>query len=275
MAWGKINLTAGGGTTYNYKITDYLTEGSIPSSDTANSIAIVTSTAIPSIDSGGIIWKPTQPTFRTNGHSLVTGDVWIIESYASNVPFVAVNGIYVYAVGCFQWDGSSWVERVAKVYYGGAWVAMYLYLYYLTNQCTSVTGGWQARAWAATSGTTAQLPNITVGSDNVLVYFAASTSKAGVYEVINNTDLTPFSTLRFDGYSNANANNFVRLVVTQRNNTYWSTSALSNTSIPTTRGYLDVDISAINTSCDILVGVYTGSTAGAPLAYMYSLRLIP
>lgn len=275
MAWGKINLTTSGGTTYNYKITAYESSGDIPSSDTANAIAVVTSTAIPAIDSGGIIWKATQPTVRTNGSPLVTGDVWIIESYTSNVPFVAVNGIYVYAIGCFQWDGSAWIERVAKCYNGSAWVYIYLHLYYLTNQCASVTGGWQARAWAAFSSTTALAPNITVGSDNVLIYYSSNTNKGGVYEILSDVDLTPFSTLRFDGYSNVNANNFVRLVVVQRTSTYWVTSALSNTSIPTTRGYLDVDISGINSSCDVLIGVYVTGTAGAPLAYMYSLRLIP
>ena len=277
MAWGRINISAAGGTSYNYKITAYATEGSIPASgNIANDIAVVTSTAIPAIDSGGIIWSATQPTVRSNGHTLVTGDIWIINSYASNAPFVAVNGIYVYGVGCFQYNGSTWGERVAKIYYGGAWVSMYLYLYYLTNQCTSVTGGWQARAWSSDSSTPGFLPTITYGADYVNIAFTSQNQKSGVYEIINDVDLTNFSSLVFDGYGDYNSGyKFPEIAVVARGSTYYSVNADAKSYITNLgRGTTTLNISALNGNYDVCAAVHTYTTQTTFLR-MYSIRLIP
>lgn len=270
------DMGGGGGSSYLYKVTAYSSEGSIPASGAANDIAVVTSMAIPAIDSGGIIWSATQPTVRTNGNALVAGDIWVIDSYTSNVPFVAVNGIYVYAVGCFQWDGSAWRERVAKVYYGEAWVAMYLYLYYLTNQCSSVTGGWASRAWAAQSTATGMSPTVTITAESVTVSLSSQNGKSAVYEILNDIDLTSFSTLKFDGYGNDNGTTqFARLYVVPRASTYFRTSSVASV-IPSTAGraIVSLDISPLNAAYDICIGVWTSGIT-SPSCTMFSLRLIP
>ena len=276
MAWGRINLSAGG-TSYNYKITAYSTEGSIPlSGNVANDIAVVTSTAIPTIDSGGIIWSATQPSTRSNGNALVAGDVWIISSYASNVPFVMVNGVYVYAIGCFQYSGSAWVERVTKIYYGGAWVYMYLYLYYLTNQCTSVTGGWQARSWAADSSTPGFLPTVTTGVDYVEISYVSQNTKSGVYEIINDVDLTNFTSLVFDGYGDYNGTTkYPQLAVVARGSTYFYTGAIAKSMVTNTaRGTTTIDITGANGNYDVCAALHTYTTQSTFLR-MYSIKLIP
>ncbi len=269
-------ILGGGGTEYLLLVQAYSTEGEIPAAGLLGRLAVVTTVAIPSFESGGIMCKASLPSTRDDGSALQTGDICILEFTASNASFNVVKGVTVYPIGCFQWNGSAWVDRVAKYDTGSAWVYLYAFLYYLTNQCTGITSGWAARAWAAQSGVGAQAPTITIGADNVTVSFSAVNTKSGVYEIANDIDLTNFSTLKIDGYSNHNGTSqYVYLYVVPRTSTYYHTSKVAAVTPPTAgRGIVTLDVSALNATYDICIGIWANGP-GSPSCTMYSLQMVP
>jgi len=73
------------------------------------------------------------------------------------------------------------------------------WLYRLGNEFTVLTGGWQARAWSGNGATwTAKAPGLTKNSGSMTVSMTDkyASGKSGVVEILNNVDLTPYSTLR-------------------------------------------------------------------------------
>jgi hypothetical protein len=73
------------------------------------------------------------------------------------------------------------------------------WLYRLGNEFTSLTGGWQSRAWTGNRSIwTAKAPglNKNAGSMTVSMTDKYSSGKSGVVEILNNVDLTPYATLR-------------------------------------------------------------------------------
>jgi len=73
------------------------------------------------------------------------------------------------------------------------------FLYKSGNEFTSRTGGWQARAWTANGVIyTATAPGLAKNADNMVASMpnTYSSGKSGVVEIINDVDLTPYTTLR-------------------------------------------------------------------------------
>lgn len=83
-----------------------------PSSASENTIWINTDTAIKEY-----IFSSATPSSAT------VGDVWIKTGINSNATFNALkkNYLYVYPSSCYQYDGSAWVSKTAKIYMDGAW----------------------------------------------------------------------------------------------------------------------------------------------------------
>jgi len=73
------------------------------------------------------------------------------------------------------------------------------WLYKLGNEFTDITGGWQARAWTGNGAIyTATAPGLTKNADSMVATMPDEykSGKSGVVEIINNVDLTPYTTLR-------------------------------------------------------------------------------
>ncbi len=262
---GYAAFLGGGGTDYLYSVKAYALESSIPASGLSNDIAVVTSTAIPSIDSGGVIFAPiTQtPTARTNGGALQTGDLWFATGNESNFPFAAIAGVKLYGVACFQWTGSAWVDRVAKIWYGGAWVYWSLYLYRYGNKYTDLTGGWDMFSSAD------QL------SDSL--YISCNSTINGAQVTHNKIDLTPYSTLkvlskRYPAFANGGGALITNYNDSIANIISGSVAAVSLTNDAVNPQWTSLDISALNGQYYISVyAVYVSETRGA---YAYEVKLI-
>lgn len=73
------------------------------------------------------------------------------------------------------------------------------WLYRLGNEFSAITGGWQARAWTGNGSIyTATAPGLTKNSDSMTISMTNkyASGKSGVVEIINNVDITPYTTLR-------------------------------------------------------------------------------
>ena len=120
-------------------------------------------------------------------------------------------------------------------------------LYNAGNQYTSVTGGWAAYAYKISpSGSTAQKPELTVGSNNLKIGFAKNSAdpsyRAGSLFVENEMDVTNFSELEINvseysadcgvsvGLTKTKANNFVSAASTGISSTGTKTVDVSNLS---------------------------------------------
>lgn len=82
-----------------------------PTSPSENMIWVNTSTTITSW-----VFSATQPTGAT-------GMVWIFTGTTSTVEFNALkeNGIMVYPMSAKQYVSGAWVDKIVKIYQGGAW----------------------------------------------------------------------------------------------------------------------------------------------------------
>lgn len=122
----------GGGANLNFKVVGGTSQ---PSAPAENTIWVNTSTSITSW-----VFSATQPT------SPAAGKVWFQTDTSSNAAFNALkkNNITVYPIACKQYVSGAWVEKDAKIYQSGAWVSWTYYLFNISDQCISVTGGWEA-----------------------------------------------------------------------------------------------------------------------------------
>lgn len=265
-------MAGGGGTSLNLTVTAYSSSANIPALGVAGytKIAIVSSTAVGEV----ILSIGASPTTRNDGSALQSGDTRIIMGYLSNRPFVAMDVFKVNCQGAEQYNGSTWVSVVMYVSIdGAAYVNTGAFLYNSGNLCTPITGGWAARSWAAEAGIPGQAPDITLGSESVTVSYTSVNTKAGVYQIANDIDLTNYSTLKID--SSANGNGFTsritRLHVGSRSATYCYPGDAS-IALDGARAVKSLNISAISGARDVYLVIWTIETA-SPSITMHSLRL--
>lgn len=127
-----FNVSGGGGTALNFRVVGGTTA---PSNPKENMIWVNTSTAITDW-----VFSATQPT-------AASGRVWISTGTSSPIEFNALkkNGIQVYPIFAKQYVSGAWVDKEAKSYQNGEWVAWWSkYLYNRGDECERYTGGWKA-----------------------------------------------------------------------------------------------------------------------------------
>lgn len=265
-------IDGGRGVSYGCTIKGYALESSIPATGSENDIAVVTSIPVPSIDGGGVIWSVGQPSTRTDGSGLQGGDIWILLGNLSSFPFAIVNGVTVYGITMFQYINSAWVSiEVAKIYKSGTWIPFELYLHYRSNQCIGATAGWEARAWQFASNATAYAPIITYNSDHVEIVMPDVSGRSGAYQIKEDIDLTPYTSIKIDSYGNANTDN-LWLIVIPRAATYLYDNAVSRLNLIGARAVRTLDISAINSINDICIGAKHYSFNAT--CRMYSIKFV-
>jgi len=168
------------------------------------------------------------------------------------------------------------------------------WLYKLGNEFTGITGGWQARAWTANSAIyTATAPGLTKNSGDMVASMSNtySSGKSGVVEIINNVDLTPYTTLRVkvnlaiggcSAVAEADGKQLIYLVCAANRSSAnnWTDSAIykaislvfshTSTSAYNASGVeYTLDVSGVNESVDVFFGlVWKQQAAGSTVTIL-------
>lgn len=176
-----------GGAPLNFNVVGGLTQ---PADPKENTIWVRTSTNVSS-------WTLAS----TAPSSPESGMVWIEISLPGTRVFNALkkNGIMLCPVSAWQYLSGKWTELTAKIYQGGVWKTWFTYLYDKGDECTALTGGWNAYAYkTSTSGSTATKPTVTKGSTSIKIAFSSSGTRAGALFTEKTVDLTNIATLEID-----------------------------------------------------------------------------
>lgn len=129
------------------------------------------------------------------------GTVWIQTGTTSPVAMDVLkkNGIMVYPLSAKQYVGGAWVDKEAKSYQDGQWVAWVTYLYNKGDECTSITGGW---------GMVAEGTNCSVVKNATSITLNANAGNGIMAVPENKVNLTNIKTLAIN-ITDAVANNAV------------------------------------------------------------------
>lgn len=116
--------TSGGGASLNFKV---IGDSKQPETPSENTIWVNTSTTI-----SNWIFSSQTPDSPTPGM------VWFVIGDISTTPINAlkINGIELYPTAVKQYNGSSWVDKVAKCYQNGGWVTIYVPKLYIFKSGT-------------------------------------------------------------------------------------------------------------------------------------------
>lgn len=193
---------------------------------------------------------------RTDGSDLQTGDVWIKTASQGAVTFNALkkNALIVELNNVYQWNGSAWDKKDAKVYQNEDWHLLVIYFYDNGNQYTDVTGG-----FTVTKNDTSQA---SIGSTYLQVGSTASNNglwPASYISTQNKIDVTNLSTLRFVGkctsYANGGGGEHYSVGYLGISNTQ-NTDVFTSKQNIVSQGAFDVliDVSSVNGEYYLVVG---------------------
>ena len=225
-----------------------------------NTIAIVTET-----EPSGWIFSDTQPT------EVEEAAVWVQTSSSSAVKFNVMGGDNSFAVGvmkAMQYINGEWVDLDERIYRDGKWSEWCLFLYNEGDQCTAVTGGWEAQK--DNSETTPATPVLTFNETTMKAsIWHAGTSNfwGGVVRTKNGIDLTNYSKLVCKTVS---TNGTQYLMVDEVDQTGFEVYTARATIDPT--GTTTLDISGLTGLYDVMVYVYNnsgGTTSYAEISKIY------
>lgn len=226
-----FNITGGGGgAALNFNVVAYLTEEELlAATPSVNTIGVITDAPITSWLFGSTEPNPAE-----------AGMVWIFTSTSSTVAFNALkkNGIQVYPLSAKQYIGGAWVDKTAKSYQNGEWVAWWNgELFDNGKQFESITGGWVTHT--QDSGTT-----LTIG--NTIAYNAGS-SKSALARTKNYIPLKNYKTLFIT--VNITQNGYL-LQIQDKNGTL----VVNDVKASISSGTYTVDVSQLNDEYYIMVG---------------------
>lgn len=187
MAIGRTN-TGGGGGGLNFSV---IGSSTVPSGAKENMIWVNTSTPITSW-----IFSATEPA------SPAEGMAWINIGTSSPVAFNAAkkNTVMIYPLSAVQYVSGEWVERTAKTFIGGEWVAWWITGTLFTNGTddTELTGGWASFAYSAGSGYVDKTVGVEISSDGVCATLAGTGYHSTFIGTNNRIDVTDYSTIKFE-----------------------------------------------------------------------------
>lgn len=260
MGWGTGNIGGGSGGGLNFKVVG----NPQPTNPKENTIWLNTD-----VDITSWIFNANEPT------EFEEGMVWFPTGASSPVEFNALkkNGIQVYPLAAKQYVSGALVDVTAQSYQNGAWVDWFTYLYNYGDECTAITGGWQGRAWGFGQDTqyvSATAPTISHSGSDMTIRLPRG--HTGAVEIAKDVDLTHFTTLSVHGLANKVGGDWAVLLVINRNNTYWGTTAATTVWLSaTSESEQTADISNIFGKYDIAFGL--GAWDGEVSAKINYVRL--
>ncbi len=168
------------------------------------------------------------------------------------------------------------------------------WLYRLGNEYVSLTGGWQARAWTGNGAVyTATAPGLTKNAGNMVIGMpnTYSSGKSGVVEILNNVDLTPYTTLRVkvnlaiggcSAVSGADGKQLIYLVCAadRSASNKWTSSSIykalsqvfthtSTSAFNASNAEYTLDVSGVNQAVDVFFGlVWKQQAAGSTITIL-------
>ncbi len=235
----------------NFDIVAYATEEELLAGTPAeNTIGVITDTPIT-----GYKFSATEP------ENMVDGEVWIKTGDDSSFTFDIVEGAKMYPILSKQCINGVLIDVIAMIYQDDVWMELAIYLFNHGKQSYK----WQARAWAA-SNYTPVAPTVSVNSDGsvtLTVGKASSGYNSGVYEMVEDFDLTNVDTLVVKG---ANIYGGVAIYIVDRNSQHWAyPNSIASGSFNNDECL--VDTSQITGSYDILIGLFAGTDSAASVVF--------
>lgn len=203
---------AGGDGGFNFSVKAYSSEASVPTTAAENTIAVITSTAIPSY-----VFSSTQPT------SPSAGMVWIMVG-SSGDGFNALGGkntLNVYPLIIQQYVNSTWVVKASKIYQNGKWKSLFDGVF--------LNGGTLTKAYPHTEKKVPSGSAVKYESDGIYCYTVAK-SVSEIYAVFGPVDLSDVKTLRADGqnlYTKDGTVTHVLFVATSNSASYTGAKAIA------------------------------------------------
>ena len=169
-----------------------------PSNPKENTIWVKTETAIPEY-----VLSPFSQT------KVLEGRVWIQTASAGDVVFDAIkeNILTVIIVKAYQCVKGVYKPVTASIYQSEKWTQFSSetrYLYNAGDECTDITGGWQAYAYrSANSQSTAQAPTVNkyAASMKISMDMGSSTYYGGALFTENSIDMSGYTKLVIDVYA--------------------------------------------------------------------------
>ena len=163
-------------------------------------------------------------------------------------------------------DGTDTASKAVGITYEGqvesVSLSYLLWLYNKGDECISVTGGWQSRAWKEDSNPaySAVAPTLTKNADSMHIIFPAS-NKSGVVEIKKDIALSGYNTLKIilKSINNYTSDNVTpRLMIVPRSVTYWYDAVVGFVSFNKGQsGEYSIDLTALSLSesaYDIAIG---------------------
>ena len=137
-------------------------------------------------------------TFDTDGGSLIESQQVLTGEKVEKPDDPTKDGYYFdgWYLNGQEFDFSTPIKESITLVAQWTTEPNFIILYDNGDENTSVTGGWQSRAWKEESGDTATAPTLTKGTDKMTIYLTSSgTYRSGVVEVINDIDFSKYTTL--------------------------------------------------------------------------------
>lgn len=148
------------------------------------------------------------------------------------------------------------------------------------NSYDAYTGGWAARAWKAENAWNASAPTMSIVSDGssddgTMNIKQTGATLSGVVEVLKDVDLTEWTSFNVEVSKVKSSGGLLSLAAVARDAALFWTNAAANSesSNPIATGILSVDISNVNGSHDLVVGLKTGISSQSGTTNIYISKI--
>lgn len=249
----------GGGSNLNFKVVGG-TSG--PASPVENTVWVVTDAAISKWDfraEGNPSWaEPEGTVFITSSTDPVNIHFNAIKNATKGIR------IFLQLLGCIQYSAGAWRKREAYIYQGGVWKQfsnVALYLYNNGDQCTNVSGGWDAYAYKRSDDTavTEVAPTVAKNSSSITVthYSSWENYTSGALLTNASIDVTNYGSLSINvtAVTLSDASEGLKLFLT---NTKSNNLTIIASLDLTATGIKTLNISSVSGAC--YVGIYCQGT---------------
>ena len=242
----------GGGGGASIQVIAVASEDSLPETANENTVAVITEQTI-----GTLYVYPKAPEAAN------VGDVLMLSNGTDTIINLTEDGTFaIGGAGVYIKNDDAWSFVDAYIFANGEWQCLWANrIYYEGNEYTVYTGGFTTHAISSRSGASAtvMLPGVTRNNANIIADTQATATRGvGMFCTTNMIDLTPYSTLVFEGtfvseYTNYPVN-FVAAAWSKIPE-FYNQDRLAYYELTKTQTKISIDVSSINTSAYIGFGI--------------------
>lgn len=245
------NIKAGGGAPF--QLIAVSSEDSLPETARENTVAVVTEQAV-----GTLYVYPETPD------AAIVGDVLILDTGIGKIINLTEDGTFAFrGAGVYIKNDDAWAFVDAYIFVNNEWQCLWANrLYYEGDEYTVHTGGFVAHEISSRNGASATvvLPDVTRNADNIFVDTKSTDSRGvGMFCTANMIDLTPYSSLVFEGTFTSEytsyPQNFVAAAWSKIPDFYTNDRLAYYQMSSSSRTQITIDVSSINESAYIGFGL--------------------